>query len=705
MDHSTQSEPNYSTYPDDMKNRRQWVLWKRETVPGRGKPTKIPYTPATGERASVTDSLTWGTFEDALAAYETGDYDGAGFVFGSGDPYTGIDMDNAVDPDERARELEKLHALGLDDPFAGVKDWAKKPLEQIKHLVHISLSQSGTGLHVIAESKLPGKGGKQRVTRDGADVGAIEMYDTERYFALTGHCLHRGNLVPAQSVVNQIWRHFGFSGNGDTDHGAGWGSGEYDGPVWATDLSVDEAVAKARNAKNGHGDAFAALFDRGDLSAHGGDHSRGDMALIGTLAFYLGPDPEAIDTAFRRSRLFRPKWDEQRGACTYAELTIAKVLREKGSDRKDYYGSRGKSSQGKSGSGAGETAQQTKRQFTIFTIAEYRQRPTPEYRIKGLIRDGGLAAIIGDFGSYKSFIALDMALSIAAGVPWTGFETVPGPVLYVVGEGGGAFQKRVDAWLKVHDLDDVPDFYLLPDAPQLTEDRDRDALLEAIQGLPVVPALVILDTLARTFSGNENAQEDMNRYVAAAGRLQALGSAVLILHHNRKDGGYRGSTALPGALDTMIDAKKTATGVVLTCEKQKDDEPFDTIVLKRQIVPLGDVLADEGDVIDLNVPTSLVFTRDESRSNGGGARGYLSDTQREALTTLAESPEGDLSSTGWLRESGMVESTFYAARRFLLSDGLVEIVKAGKRTYYRISDKGRDVLSPAHTGGTSDAAA
>jgi hypothetical protein len=350
--------------------------------------------------------------------------------------------------------------------------------------------------------------------------------------------------------------------------------------------------------------------------------------------------------------------------------------------------------------GYGEATAQATRRFDILTYADFQNRPIPAYRIHKLIRDGGFGALVGDFGSYKSFIALGMALSVALGRSWCGCDVVQGPVVYIAAEGGGAFKKRVDAFRRFHQVDQVCDFYILPDSPQLSNDGDLAALLKAVEALPDVPVLVILDTLARTFTGNENAQEDMNRYVAAAGKIQALGPAVLLLHHNRRDGGYRGSSALPGALDTMIAVKKSATGVVLSCEKQKDDEPFDDIVLKRHVVPLGDVV--EGDVIDLDVPSSLVFTRDETATHDKRSDGYLTESQRTALTALADNPEGALTTTAWLRESELVESTFFAARKVLLRERLVDLVKPGKRAFYQVSDRGRRVLAAGFRMGATD---
>jgi primase-polymerase (primpol)-like protein len=75
------------------------------------------------------------------------------------------------------------------------------------------------------------------------------------------------------------------------------------GPV----ASDGELLEKARSAKNG--DRFAALYDKGDLGAHGGDHSRADLALCIMLAFWTGGDEERIDQWFRGSALNREKWE------------------------------------------------------------------------------------------------------------------------------------------------------------------------------------------------------------------------------------------------------------------------------------------------------------------------------------------------------------------------------------------------------------
>jgi putative DNA primase/helicase len=139
--------------PEQLKTRPQWVVWKAVG----GKPDKVPYSARTGRKASSTDLLTWGTFEEALQAYENREYAGLGFVFSSGDPYTGIDLDNCVSADGE------------------IAPWA---MEIVRHFdSYTELSATGTGIHIIVQ-------GLYSMNRR---KGAVEVYSTKRFFTVTGH--------------------------------------------------------------------------------------------------------------------------------------------------------------------------------------------------------------------------------------------------------------------------------------------------------------------------------------------------------------------------------------------------------------------------------------------------------------------------------------------------------------------------------------
>ncbi len=145
--------------PAELKTYRAWVLWRLVRL--GDKSTKHPYCVHTGRKASSTDSRTWNSFEEALEAYEAGGYDGIGFVFSSGDPYCGVDLDAAVDPQT-----------------GEVADWAQIIVEELDG--YAEFSPSGAGVNVIVKGKVP-PGGNRR--------GRVEMYDRGRFFTVTGHLI------------------------------------------------------------------------------------------------------------------------------------------------------------------------------------------------------------------------------------------------------------------------------------------------------------------------------------------------------------------------------------------------------------------------------------------------------------------------------------------------------------------------------------
>jgi putative DNA primase/helicase len=144
--------------PEELKARPQWVVWKAVGE----KPDKVPFSARTGRRASSTNLMSWSTFEEALEAYEDGEYAGLGFVFSSADPYTGLDLDDCVNE---------------DGEIAG---WA---LEIVRHFdSYTELSATGSGLHIIVRGDLPNR-----------RKGEVEVYSSKRFFTMTGHTIVVGS--------------------------------------------------------------------------------------------------------------------------------------------------------------------------------------------------------------------------------------------------------------------------------------------------------------------------------------------------------------------------------------------------------------------------------------------------------------------------------------------------------------------------------
>jgi len=73
--------PNFAAMPDELKRKKNWVLWRYlPPKSGGGKWRKVPFQP-NGTPASSTDAHTWSGFDECCVAYNRGGFSGIGFVF------------------------------------------------------------------------------------------------------------------------------------------------------------------------------------------------------------------------------------------------------------------------------------------------------------------------------------------------------------------------------------------------------------------------------------------------------------------------------------------------------------------------------------------------------------------------------------------------------------------------------------------------
>jgi hypothetical protein len=127
-----------NTAIDYLRSRRQWLVWKYVSVPGREKPTKPPHSPVTGSICSATDPTNWATYEQARAAKKRFAADGIGFALSPDDDLTGIDLDDCIGDDGRpAPWAAEILALGetyceVSPGGRGLRLWARgKPAKDV----------------------------------------------------------------------------------------------------------------------------------------------------------------------------------------------------------------------------------------------------------------------------------------------------------------------------------------------------------------------------------------------------------------------------------------------------------------------------------------------------------------------------------------------------------------------------------------------
>ncbi len=311
--------------------------------------------------------------------------------------------------------------------------------------------------------------------------------------------------------------------------------------------------------------------------------------------------------------------------------------------------------------------------FKLYTVEDLESLPDPAWLIKGLLPQSALAELYGKFAVGKSFLALDWALSVAAGVPWLGRPVKPGGAVYVSAEGGRGLKKRIAAWQTEHTEADLSRFRAILVPVIFLEPSFVKFLVESIKDELGDPALVVIDTLARCFGdGDENAAVDMNRFVAGTDWIRANfpEATVLVIHHSGKKAnqGDRGSNALRAAADTVMKLTGKGKALTLECEKQKDWEHFENIGLTLRLVVLN------------GWETSCVIAARKAGPISEQTWGNESDAK--ALDALRQFGSEGATYTEWLKASGLPESTFKISRKRLVRDGLVH--REGK--LYRVAN-------------------
>lgn len=217
--------------------------------------------------------------------------------------------------------------------------------------------------------------------------------------------------------------------------------------------------------------------------------------------------------------------------------------------------------------------------FETYSLDYLKNMPPVEWLVDGLLTAHGFAVLYGAPGIGKSFMSIDIALSVAYGTTWHDKVTKQGAVLYIAAEGVGGLGKRVKAWQAHYDTHGVTDFHVLPMAVKILEAPDLEKLLRTIDAFKVQFSMIVIDTVARTLAStgsDENDATAMGQFGEMCGVIQRhAGCAVLAVHHSGKDAarGMRGSSSLLGLSDTVLAMTASEALLTLKVEKQKDAEP------------------------------------------------------------------------------------------------------------------------------------
>ena len=213
-----------------------------------------------------------------------------------------------------------------------------------------------------------------------------------------------------------------------------------------------------------------------------------------------------------------------------------------------------------------------------------------DWLVPDLLPKRSYALLYGQSNSYKSFLALDLAMSVACGRTWCGKHVEPGSVVYLWGEFFDGARQRCDAWEK--DRGKSSDLILLvPTVLAFTESADVNAFLMDLGGLPERPSLIIVDTLNQYYGADaeRNNTDHMTRFNVGMKRIRdETGATVLVLHHANDYGRIKGNKQSFQDADIVMKTTYKRNIITLKVEKARDGKTYDGITFVPREVTLDE---------------------------------------------------------------------------------------------------------------------
>ena len=216
---------------------------------------------------------------------------------------------------------------------------------------------------------------------------------------------------------------------------------------------------------------------------------------------------------------------------------------------------------------------------------EFCAQPSPiSWLVKHWIQSQALVMVHGPSGGGKTFVVLDWCLHIASNIEdWAGHKVRPGNVVYLAGEGHHGLRGRVAAWKHHHSAGKL-NMWLSRDGCDLNMPTGYLRVVDSVRALPERPQVIVVDTLHRFLSGDENSAQDAKTMLDACSALMAeFSCTVILVHHTgvseEAQHRARGSSAWRGALDIEISIIPGKPGVPMQIvqRKSKDAELAETV--------------------------------------------------------------------------------------------------------------------------------
>jgi phage/plasmid primase-like uncharacterized protein len=230
----------------------------------------------------------------------------------------------------------------------------------------------------------------------------------------------------------------------------------------------------------------------------------------------------------------------------------------------------------------------------LIPADDFCAQPSPiSWLVKRWIQSQALVMVHGPSGGGKTFVVLDWCLRMASGTEdWAGHKVRQGNVVYLAGEGHHGLRGRVAAWKHHHKAGKLA-MWLSKDGCDLNTPTGYLKVVEQVRMLKDRPSVIVVDTLHRFLSGDENSAQDAKTMLDACNALmQEFNCSVILVHHtgvsDEAQHRARGSSAWRGALDIEISIVpgKDNIPMQIVQRKSKDAELAETIHVELQQVAI-----------------------------------------------------------------------------------------------------------------------
>jgi hypothetical protein len=212
-------------------------------------------------------------------------------------------------------------------------------------------------------------------------------------------------------------------------------------------------------------------------------------------------------------------------------------------------------------------------QNRIVYTADDALKPPPELQwcVQDMFAQPSLTMLVGNPGTKKTFLAIDLAVCVALGQPWLGRSVNQGPVFFIDEETGlHQLWSRFNSALKAHDSGwGVPLNFVSLGGYDLRNEEDADVLIH--RALSVNARLIIIDALANLMRGTgENNLATVQPVLFNLRRMaEYCQAAVLVIHHTNRHGLFRGSSSISAAADLMLSIESDPADTLLTLRTLK----------------------------------------------------------------------------------------------------------------------------------------